>query len=103
MAHMLTRQAFPRTTFDALSKSECLNFLEILHFVMQAETLDHVRDVLIRFQNYFSFTKALGGLVRLGPNRTFAGFGNVVNASYPDEWLYLYWKNGFADVDPVFK
>lgn len=103
MAHVLTGQPFPRTTFDALSKSECLNFLEILHFVMQAQTLDHVRDVLIRFQNYFSFTKALGGLVRLGPNRTFAGFGNVVNASYPDEWLYLYWKNGFADVDPVFK
>jgi len=103
MAHTVTRYAFPITTFDALSKSECQNFLEILHYVMQAETPDDVRDVLVRFQNHFSFTRALGGLVRLGPDRTFAGFGNVVNASYPDEWLYMYWKNGFADVDPVFK
>ncbi|GKS65385.1 hypothetical protein YTPLAS72_26890 [Nitrospira sp.] len=103
MAHALSQQAFPHATFDALSKSECRNFMEILHYVMQAETPDHVRDVLVRFQNYFSFTKALGGLVRLGPGQTFAGFGNVVNASYPDEWLYMYWKNGFADVDPVFK
>lgn len=103
MAHAQTQQPFPRATFESLSKPECENFIEILHYVMQAETPDHVRDVLIRFQTYFSFTKALGGLVRLGPNCTFAGFGNVVNASYPDEWLYMYWKNGFAEVDPVFQ
>jgi len=104
MVHTSTKQqAFPRTALDALSKSECRNLLEVLHYAMQAETPDNVRDVLILFQNYFSFTKALGGLARLGPNHTFAGFSNVVNASYPDEWLYMYWKNGFADVDPVFQ
>ena len=103
VAHTSTRQPFPRSAFDSLSKPECLNFLEIVHRAMQAETPENVRDVLIRFQNYFSFTRALGGLVRLGPNGTFAGFSNVVNASYPDEWLYMYWKNGFAEVDPVFK
>lgn len=103
MTHSLKRQPFLQETFNALSKTECRNFIEILHYVMQAETPEHVRDVLVRFQDYFSFTRALGGLVRLGPNRTFAGFGNVVNASYPDEWLYMYWKNGFADVDPVFQ
>lgn len=103
MTHTPTRLPFPYKTFDTLSKADCRNFMEILHFVVQVETPDDVRDVLLRFQNYFSFTKALGGLVRLGPNRTFAGFSNVVNASYPDDWLYMYWKNGFADVDPVFK
>lgn len=103
MTHTLRRQPFPQEMFDTLSKTECRNFIEILHYVMHAETPEHVRDVLVLFQNHFSFTRALGGIARLGPNRTFAGFGNVVNASYPDEWLYMYWKNGFADVDPVFK
>lgn len=103
MDHTPTRRPFPHKTFDALSKTECQNFIEILHYAMQAETPDHVRDVLVRFQSHFSFTRALGGLVRLGPDQTFAGFGNVVNASYPDEWLYLYWKNGFAEIDPVFQ
>jgi LuxR family transcriptional regulator, quorum-sensing system regulator CviR len=103
MDHTPTRRPFPHKTFDALSKTECRNFIEILHYAMQAETPDHVRDVLVRFQSHFSFTRALGGLVRLGPDQTFAGFGNVVNASYPDEWLYLYWKNGFAEIDPVFQ
>ncbi|HWF58850.1 MAG TPA: LuxR family transcriptional regulator [Nitrospira sp.] len=103
MVNTSTKQPFPRTAFDALSKSGCRNFLEVLHYAMQAETPEQVRDVLVLFQNHFSFTRALGGLARLGPNQTFAGFSHVVNASYPDEWLYLYWKNGFADVDPVFK
>lgn len=103
MANTSTKQPFPRSAFTNLSKSECRNFLEVLHYAMQAETPDHVRDVLVLFQNHFSFTRALGGLARLGPNQTFAGFSDVVNASYPDEWLYMYWKNGFADVDPVFK
>ena len=103
MVHTQSKQPFPSATFDSLSKSECQNFMEIVHYVMQAQTPEDVRHVLVRFQDYFSFTKALGGLVRLGPNRTFAGFSNVVNASYPDEWLYMYWKNGFADVDPVFQ
>jgi len=70
---------------------------------MHADTPGDVREALLLFQNYFSFTNSLGGLVHLGRNGTFAGFNNVINASYPDEWLYRYWKNGFADVDPVFK
>lgn len=103
MVHSPMKQPFPRDLFDKLSKWECQNFLEIVHYAMQADGLDDVRDVLIRFQNYFPFTRSLSGLVRLGPKGTFAGFSNVVNATYPDEWLYMYWKNGFADVDPVFK
>lgn len=103
MTHTSAKQPFPRIAFDALSKSECRDFLEVLHYAIQSETPDDVRGVLVLFQNHFSFSRSLGGLVRLGPNRTFAGYSNVVNASYPDEWLYMYWKNGFADVDPVFK
>jgi len=103
MVKSSTKQPFPRKLFDYLSKSECQDFLEIVHYATQADTLDNVRDVLIRFQTHFPFTRSMGGVVRLGTKRTFAGFSNVVNASYPDEWLYLYWKNGFADIDPVFK
>ena len=103
MTHMPRQRPFPRSVFDRLSKLDCENFLEILHYTSQAGTPEQLREVLLLFQSYFPFTRALGGLVRLGPNGMFAGFGNIVNASYPDEWLYLYWKNGFADVDPVFR
>jgi len=102
MAHPSKKQPFPQHVFDSMSKSECQNFIEILHYTTQAQSPDDVRDVLLRFQEYFPFTRTLGGLVRLGTGGTFAGFANIVNGSYPDEWLYLYWKNGYAEIDPVF-
>lgn len=103
MAHVQKKRPFPAELFRQLSKQDCEGFLEILHYTAEAETADDVRTVLLRFQTMFPFDKLLTGLVRLGPEGTFDGFANVINASYPDEWLYLYWKNGYADVDPVFQ
>ncbi|MDH5666622.1 MAG: LuxR C-terminal-related transcriptional regulator [Nitrospira sp.] len=103
MAPPSPKRPFPRNIFTNLSKLECEYFLEVAHCTMHAEDPEDVREALMLFQNYFSFTKSLGGLVHLGKDGAFSGFNNVINASYPDEWLYRYWKNGFADVDPVFK
>jgi LuxR family transcriptional regulator, quorum-sensing system regulator CviR len=103
MAHTLQKRPFPAEIFKRLSKQECEGFIEVLHYTAEAQSADDIRDVLLRFQNMFPFDRLLTGLVRLGPDGTFAGFANVINASYPDEWLYLYWKNGYAEIDPVFQ
>ncbi|MCS6896799.1 MAG: LuxR family transcriptional regulator [Nitrospira sp.] len=100
---MSSQRPFPRGIFSGLSKQECESFLEIIHYVTQATTPEQVREVLFLFQKHFPFTKSVGGLVRLGPDGEFSGFSNVVNANFPDEWLYLYWKNGFMEIDPIFK
>jgi DNA-binding CsgD family transcriptional regulator len=97
------KNPFPSQLFENLSKQECQHALEVFHYAAQAETSDDVRDTLIRFQSLFPFDHLLGGLARLSPTGKFEGFTNVVNVSYPDEWLYLYWKNGYAEVDPVFQ
>lgn len=93
----------PGQLFENFSKQECQHVLEIFHYAAQAESSEDVRDVLIRFKGLFPFDHLLGGLARLSPSGKFEGFSNVVNVSYPDEWLYLYWKNGYADIDPVFR
>ena len=93
----------PSQLFDDFSKQECRHALEVFHYAAQAETSDDVRDAMVRFQGLFPFNRLLGGLARLGLSGQFEGFTNVVNVSYPDEWLYLYWKNGYAGVDPVFQ
>lgn len=93
----------PSRLFDNFSKQECQHALEVFHYAAQAETSDDVRDAMVRFQELFPFDRLLGGLARLGLSGKFEGFTNVVNVSYPDEWLYLYWKNGYAGVDPVFR
>jgi DNA-binding CsgD family transcriptional regulator len=97
------KRPFPRQLFEALSKRECEDALEVIHYAAQAQSSEDVREVLVRFQGLFPFDRLLGGLARLGPGGKFEGFMNVVNVSYPDEWLYLYWKNGYAEIDPVFR
>jgi DNA-binding CsgD family transcriptional regulator len=97
------KNPFPSQLFENYSKQECQHALQVFHYAAQAETSEDVRDVLIQFQELFPFNRLLGGLARLSSNGTFEGFSNVVNVSYPDEWLYLYWKNGYAEIDPVFR
>ena len=94
---------FPRALFDHLSGPECLHVVEILHLAMHAERAEHVRDLLVRFQNCLSFTCAMGGLIRLGPNRSFDGFHYVTNAGYPEDWLRLYCDHRLAERDPILK
>ncbi|MEC4891064.1 MAG: LuxR family transcriptional regulator [Nitrospira sp.] len=103
MAYARNKRPFPGELFARLSKSECEGFIELLHYTAESDNVDDVKSVLVRFQHLFPFTRVIGGLARLGPTGTFEGFTNVLNASYPEEWLRLYWQKGYFDVDPVFQ
>ena len=97
------KNSFPTLLFEVLPKKDCQNVLEIVHYAAHAESIEDIKDVFSRFQNYFPLNRLLGGLTRIGPEGQFNGFSEIVNVSYPDEWLYLYWKNRYAEIDPVFK
>ncbi|HEU4683848.1 MAG TPA: LuxR family transcriptional regulator [Nitrospira sp.] len=98
-----SKQPFPGQLFGSLTKQECEHSLEILHYTAQAETSQDIKEVLELIQTRFPFKRLLGGLARLGPGGRFEGFANVVNVSYPDEWLRLYWQHSYFEVDPVFQ
>jgi len=97
------KHPFPRQLFEQLSKAECAAFIEALHYVTQADTTAEVKDALCQFQNLFAFTRVIGGLAQMTSKGRFDGFTNVINVSYPEEWIRLYWQHGYFDVDPVFK
>lgn len=103
MAHTQNKRPFPRHLFEQLSKPECASFIEALHYMSGANTTTGVKEALVQFQNLFPFSRVIGGLARLSSNGTFDGFTNVINVSYPEEWIRLYWQNGYFDVDPVFQ
>ena len=100
MAHVEKKRPFPKALFAQLTKTECENFIEVLHFAVQSESAEDVKDVLARFQTLFSFTRAIGGLAKLSRTGAFEGFTNVLNVSYPEEWLRLYWKTGSTSKYP---
>ena len=97
------KRPFPRQLFETLSQTECTAFVEALHYTVEADSTADVKEALLQFQNLFPFTRVIGGLARLTANGRFDGFTNVVNVSYPEEWIRLYWQNGYFEVDPVFQ
>ena len=103
MAHVEKKRPFPKALFTQLSKTECENFIEVLHFAVQSESVEDVKDVLARFQALFPFTRTIGGLAKLSRTGAFEGFTNVLNVSYPEEWIRLYWQKGYFEVDPVLQ
>ena len=103
MAHVQNKRPFPKDLFTQLTKTECEGFIEVLHFAVQSESAEDVKDVLTRFQILFPFTRVIGGLAKIGRTGAFEGFTNVLNVSYPEEWLRLYWQKGYFEVDPVFQ
>ena len=94
---------FPAHLFEHASKDDLQHLLEIMHYTVQAETPEDVKQVLARAKSFLPFDHLIGGLVRLGPHGTFEGFSDVLNVDFPEEWLYLYWKNRYAEVDPVLR
>ena len=103
MAHVERKRPFPKALFTQLTKAECENFIEVLHYAVQSENAEDVKDVLARFQALFPFTRVIGGLAKLSRTGAFEGFTNVLNVSYPEEWIRLYWQKGYFDVDPVLQ
>jgi LuxR family transcriptional regulator, quorum-sensing system regulator CviR len=103
MAHLQNKRPFPKALFTQLTKPECENFIEVLHFAAQSESVEDVKDVLTRFQTLFPFTRVIGGLAKLSRTGAFEGFTNVLNVSYPEEWIRLYWQRGYFEVDPVLQ
>jgi DNA-binding CsgD family transcriptional regulator len=103
MAHALKDRPFPRYIFQQLSKKDCEAFIEALHYTTTADTTADVKEALLRFQNLFHFSRVIGGLASLTSDGAFGGFTNVINASYPDEWLRVYWQKGYFEVDPILQ
>lgn len=103
MGYSTKKRPYPRQLFAQLSKTECEAFIEALHYTIEANSTSDVKEALLQFQNLFPFTRVIGGLARLTANGHFDGFTNVINVSYPEEWIRLYWQNGYFEVDPVFQ
>jgi LuxR family transcriptional regulator, quorum-sensing system regulator CviR len=92
---------FPAHVFEEASRTDLQNLLEIMHYAVLAETTQDVKSVLVRTKKLLPFERLIGGLVRLRADGTFEGFSDVLNVSFPQIWLFQYWRNGYGDVDPV--
>jgi DNA-binding CsgD family transcriptional regulator len=86
-----------------LTKREIQGVLEILHYSVEARTVEDVYQVLQLIQRVVTCPRVIGGVVQLNSKGTFGEFNSVINVSYSNDWLYTYGRNGYAGVDPVLQ
>lgn len=95
------KKMFPSELFRDFSKRELQDFLEIIHYALEAESEEDVVNVLGYVQKLVPFEYIIAGLVRLGAMTGAQEFSKVYNVSYPEQWLSEYVKHQYATVDPV--
>jgi DNA-binding CsgD family transcriptional regulator len=95
------KKTFPFHSFRHFSKRELQDFLEIFHYSVEAETDEDIKKVLGHIRKVFPCEYIIAGVATIGSSGYVQEFSHILNESYPNDWLYHYAKNGYAEVDPV--
>ncbi|UCE62605.1 MAG: autoinducer binding domain-containing protein [Nitrospirota bacterium] len=95
------KKPFPFESFRHFSKRELQDFLEVFHYSVEAKTDEEIKYVLGQIRKVFPCEFIIAGVAAVGPLGNVQEFSHLLNESYPNDWLYHYAKNGYAEVDPV--
>lgn len=85
---------------DIVSKKDALTLLEIIWDCLSCITVSDAHKVMVKTNSLLSFNNAVYGLAKLNGHGAIVDY-QVLNFSYPVEWMDLYRKNEFHKQDPV--
>jgi LuxR family transcriptional regulator, quorum-sensing system regulator CviR len=95
------KKPFPAKLFEEFSKRELQDFLEILHYSIEAETDDDVIHTLHLVKKLVPGQQLIAGVVQIDHRKGSHQFSKIVNISYHPNWIHRYLNNNYAEVDPV--
>ncbi len=84
-----------------LDKRELVDLLEIVQTSLTVRSDDELKDLLLRVRALVPCMNIVSGLGKLGSSGHLKDVVKVVNASYPDDWLGLYFEKDYSKVDPA--
>jgi LuxR family transcriptional regulator, quorum-sensing system regulator CviR len=87
---------------NIISKTDALLVLESINECVICRDADGANRVLGRLQQLLEIDNAVYGLAKLDSTGNLKSY-EILNMSYPQEWLDLYTRNGFHQVDPISK
>ncbi|MGA2192213.1 MAG: LuxR family transcriptional regulator [Nitrospirota bacterium] len=83
-----------------LSKQDAVFLLDLTHKCLSCNTKEELKGLILRLKHLISHDYALIGFAAVGEEGMKDGF-DIVNVSYPDEWLALYVSDQLHRIDPV--
>jgi DNA-binding CsgD family transcriptional regulator len=93
MATQLTR---------VLSKQDTVSLLELIQTSLACEREEHMKALIDSMRSLLPFEFAVCSLVKM-EHGEFTDQCDVINVSYPIEWLDLYLNRDFHLIDPIIK
>jgi DNA-binding CsgD family transcriptional regulator len=88
------------TLTSLLSKQDTVSLLELIQASVVCEQEEQLKALINGMQSLLPFDSAVCSLVKT-ENGELADQCDVVNISYPAEWLELYFDNDFHLIDPI--
>lgn len=86
-----------------LTKHELVTVLELIHASLSVNTEEEFKSLLSRVEALIPSTHTIICLGKIDAETRFQSFMKMVNISYPLDWISLYTKEDYADVDPILQ
>ncbi|HLC15619.1 MAG TPA: autoinducer binding domain-containing protein [Thermodesulfovibrionia bacterium] len=87
---------------NLLSKKDVVCLLELIHSSLSCSSEEELRKLIGRLKYLIPFKFTLCGLGKINSDCTVNSY-NILNISYPSEWLELYVSQRFDKIDPIVK
>ncbi|MEW6066958.1 MAG: LuxR C-terminal-related transcriptional regulator [Nitrospirota bacterium] len=87
---------------NILSKQEAISLLVLIQKSISCSKEDDFRDIVKGLNCLISYDFAIAGFAEIDDNSKIKSY-NIVNISYPTEWLNLYITREYHQVDPIVK
>lgn len=86
----------------SISKSDAILLLELISECVSCKKSADANKLISKLSNALNIDNAVYGLAKLNKYGSLVSY-DIINVSYPEEWLDLYKKNDFYKIDPISK
>ena len=85
---------------NELTKKELIALFEFITSCLSATDEKHFCNLIEYFKSFVPHDFAVCGIAKV-KNQALSDVIDIVNVSYPKEWMALYFKNNFQRIDPI--
>lgn len=85
-----------------ITKCEAILLLELINKCVSCENETDIKSIADSLSNLLAIDNAVFGLAKTGNNSLIQSY-DIMNISYPEEWLVTYEKNNYCRIDPIVK
>jgi DNA-binding CsgD family transcriptional regulator len=85
---------------EVLSHDDAIGIIELIGAILRCDTEEDLRKIPDLFRRLVPFDYSACALSRM--KRGSIETSHIININYPDEWVDIYARNQYYEIDPVF-